>query len=713
MDRKCRLCYRLLILILALLCPLVSAEASENYLDDLLKLPFEDLVNVEIVSASKKIETVFNSPLSASVLTKAEFQTAGVTSIMEALRLMPGIIVREVTNGNYDIHIRGLGNIPQNSLFSTSTNSSSLVMIDNRIVYNYLNGGTFWESLPIDLNDVERIELVRGPAAALYGPNAVSGVINIITREIEDPGFYSNANLQTGNYGMLLGNGSIGYKSKNVGIIASGNYQKRDRFQTSYYQTDRGRYVDIPDSVSQLIIGQRWYDFRARYPDPSSAMDKFGINTFFDYHYRDDLDIAFSAGYQEAKAQNIYVDTGGLPITAAEYNSYYTDLKINSHGFAGSFDRHIGERTHTGASLATIPGTKTNIGLEYSLAGEKLSFRPGIEYQQVEYDWVLIGGIQKLTTLGYSLQADYDTDRYRLIGAIRGDSYNHPDEKYFSFQLCAMYKINSDNIIRAAYSRANRAPFMASLYFDFVFEGPGPNVPDDVKYGNTDLKLMTMDMVEVGYRSKISDACQIDAEIFYAQTRDYCDLYENGEVYIGLGGKQTAIEQHQNIDVRARQLGATVSANILPVSNLQIRPYFTLQSTDLFDYAPDLLANPDSTVDISHEHDPSFFGGLIVNFRPVTRINANINVYLYGKQTHDYRDFTVTRPYPPPGTSTQYLRNVEIEAKILFNAKISYDVARGTRLYLTARNLAGADAYEFAYSDRVETLFLCGINYNY
>ena len=150
---------------------------------DLFDLSLEELMNIEIVSASKKSESSFKSPLASTVLTKDEIMASGATTIEEALRLVPGLLVREETNGNFDVHIRGNDNLPPGNFTFYSENSMSLVMIDGRPVYNYINGGTFWESLPISLVDVERIEVVRGPSTALYGPNAVTGAINIITRD--------------------------------------------------------------------------------------------------------------------------------------------------------------------------------------------------------------------------------------------------------------------------------------------------------------------------------------------------------------------------------------------------------------------------------------------------------------------------------------------------------------------------------------------------
>src|SRR5450432_3514040 len=170
-------------------------QRDTTRLDD---LSLKDLLNVKIVSVSKTPELLFDAPLSASVVTKEEIQRTGCTSIMEALRLVPGMIVREQSNGNYDIHLRGMDNVPPNAPFDVTSNTTTLVMIDNRPIYSYLRGGTFWETLPIDLNDVEKIEVVRGPAAALYGPNAVNGVINIITRQPTKHGLYVVANSAQG-----------------------------------------------------------------------------------------------------------------------------------------------------------------------------------------------------------------------------------------------------------------------------------------------------------------------------------------------------------------------------------------------------------------------------------------------------------------------------------------------------------------------------------
>ena len=90
----------------------------------------------------------------------------------DALKLCPDVIVREHTNGVYDVHLRGMDNITRYGKSATHLNKVTLVMIDDRPIFNHVNGGMFWEAIPINMHDIERIEIVRGPSSSLYGTNA-------------------------------------------------------------------------------------------------------------------------------------------------------------------------------------------------------------------------------------------------------------------------------------------------------------------------------------------------------------------------------------------------------------------------------------------------------------------------------------------------------------------------------------------------------------
>lgn len=118
-----------------LMCVLVTTvsfgqEKKEEV--DLFDLSLEELLDIPINSASRKDETLFDAPLSSYTITNSDIQKSGATSIMEALRMAPGVIVREEANGVYDIHIRGFDNMLRNSETYSKSNLATLVMIDNR-----------------------------------------------------------------------------------------------------------------------------------------------------------------------------------------------------------------------------------------------------------------------------------------------------------------------------------------------------------------------------------------------------------------------------------------------------------------------------------------------------------------------------------------------------------------------------------------------------
>ena len=189
-NQRARRTYQVACVLIACLGVVTGASGQDNYAD----LSLDDLMNVEVIEAiTKTPEVLFEAPLDVSVLQHDEIIDSGATSIPEALRLVPGMIVREQSPGNYDVHLRGFDNATVNSMLPFPSNAITLVMIDYRIVYNHFASGTFWDTLPVDINNVKRIEVIRGPSSALYGPNAVAGVINIVTTQPEASGLHLKA----------------------------------------------------------------------------------------------------------------------------------------------------------------------------------------------------------------------------------------------------------------------------------------------------------------------------------------------------------------------------------------------------------------------------------------------------------------------------------------------------------------------------------------
>lgn len=146
---------------------------AEHQIEYLKSLSLGDLLQVKVTTVSKKPEKMGDAAAAVFVITSEDIRRSGVTSIPEALRMAPGIQVARINTSSWMVTSRGFSGVFANKL---------LVMIDGRIVYSPLFSGVFWDAQDLLLEDVERIEVIRGPGATLWGANAVNGIINIITK---------------------------------------------------------------------------------------------------------------------------------------------------------------------------------------------------------------------------------------------------------------------------------------------------------------------------------------------------------------------------------------------------------------------------------------------------------------------------------------------------------------------------------------------------
>jgi iron complex outermembrane receptor protein len=144
---------------------------------ELKKLSVEQLMEVEVTSVSRTEEALAGVPAALIVVTNEDIRRSGATSVPEALRLLPGVHVARQTSSAWAISARG---------FSSLNSEKLLVLSDTRSIYTPLFSGVFWDVQNYVLQDIERIEVIRGPGATLWGSNAVNGVVNITTKSAKD-----------------------------------------------------------------------------------------------------------------------------------------------------------------------------------------------------------------------------------------------------------------------------------------------------------------------------------------------------------------------------------------------------------------------------------------------------------------------------------------------------------------------------------------------
>jgi iron complex outermembrane recepter protein len=209
---------------------------------DLAALSLEELMDIEVFSVAKKEQRKFEAAAAISVITREEIRRSGVTSIPEALRLAPGLQVARLDASKWGLTARGFNGRYANKL---------LVMIDGRSIYTPLFAGVWWREYDVLLEDIERIEVVRGPGATLWGANAVNGVINILTRKADE------------TQGKLV---SIGGGSEERGFCNlryGGRLGERGNYRVYGRYFDRDGFVDAmgtktADRWDALRAGFRW-----------------------------------------------------------------------------------------------------------------------------------------------------------------------------------------------------------------------------------------------------------------------------------------------------------------------------------------------------------------------------------------------------------------------------------------------------------------------
>lgn len=175
-----------------------ASQSDQNPPGNLKQLTLEQLGNVEVTTASKEPAKVSRTPAAIYVITQEDIRRSGATSIPEALRLVPGVEVARIDSDKWSIGVRGFG---------SRLSRSVLVLIDGRSVYAPLFAGVYWEVQDTLLEDIERIEVIRGPGGTIWGANAVNGVINIITKDAKHT---QGALLSTG--GGNVDQGFVGFR---------------------------------------------------------------------------------------------------------------------------------------------------------------------------------------------------------------------------------------------------------------------------------------------------------------------------------------------------------------------------------------------------------------------------------------------------------------------------------------------------------------------
>lgn len=700
---------------------------------DLFDLSLEELMNISITSASRKEESSFDAPLTTCVITRQDIANTGATSVPDALKICPAIIVRERFNGAYDVSIRGgVDGLPAYGLHNGS--QSVLVMINNRPVFNALSGGTFWQNLPIVLTDIERIEVVEGPAAPLFGPNAVNGIINIISKDfVKDFGntesnIMANANIQSSDVSNIVDATASFKVNEKVATYFSVNNQSRKRYREEYYDNATYKFISDIQMVSDTGIAKRYDKF---FPERKYGLKATSFNTGINYTPDDKKFIDFNIGYNENVA--LYaLNVNSLTISSYMNRSLNAAARgrFNNFSFLGSVlsgAQYIAGKEESGKyDYHNIDGY---IDYDWQVT-RNLNIKPAVSIQTAQANDIdytvkknkvgVFNNKADMVNYAASVKADYSTEKFRAIAAVRADGFSFPKGLFPSYQLILNYKPNNDNIFRVVAGRSYGGSFLSPTFINTLAR-VAPTKPFRTEVflvGNKDRDIRYNDSYEVGYRTNTSIG-QFDLALFSQNYGGFSTNITQAPIVDVPNQRIVVNALQQDIPLKVNQLGATISATIALLKNkVSLRPHLTVQKTKAKNYSPynrrSNTLNPADTIyvysntsNITWKGTPDYFGGFTLQAKPMKKVVVSLSAYFRGSYYLTAGNGVSANGALDPNREDIF----NISSKDTYNLYLGYDVSDNFRVYFNGKNIFQNTAREDVATDRIGAMYLFGVNY--
>jgi len=486
-----------------------AADSVEEFLD----LPLEDLLSMKVTSVSKKKQQLNEVASAVYVITREDILRSGVTSIPEALRMAPGIQVSRIDASKWAISSRG---------FASQFTNKLLVLIDGRTVYSPSYSGVYWDAQDTLLDDVERIEVIRGPGATVWGSNAVNGVINIITRNAVD----TQGGLVTAGAGNEeRGIASVRYGSELTDGIHGRAYLKHNLRDESYTTETNGG------------AGDEWHAMRGGF-----RID--GTHTQRDtWTFQGDV-------YSNREDQLLNIWKNPADPANAAYAPFYkvtnapSSAKSTGWNLLGRWNRQLSDTTnfslqiyydHTRREDYFITQEHDTLDIDFQhqfKLGSRHDVIWGLGYRQLNdhFDNTFMVSFEP-DRQGLNLFSAFIQDEILLSENLRltlGSKFEHNEYTGLETQPSArMVWLPSERMtLWGAVSRAVRTPSRLEDSANIISQiVPIPPTPPVLRvYGNKDFEPEALLAYEAGWRLQAMEGLSLDLAVFY-------NVYDNLQTF--------------------------------------------------------------------------------------------------------------------------------------------------------------------------------------
>ena len=480
-----------------------------------------------VVTASRTDQQLVNAPASVTVITNATIQNTPATNVGDLLRAVPGINISQLTARDVNITTRG----------ATSTLATSqLALVDGRSVYLDFFGMVMWDLVPTNPSEIKQIEVIRGPASAVWGANAMTGVVNVITlspRELAATGRGESLTIGAGFFdrdatGVDNGTGGLFY------VNGTHAQAVNDKWA---YKLSAGYFSQDPLPRPTGTIPNSFNTPYPPYTNKGTAQPKFDARV--DYALDNSATLVFSGGVAGTEGM-IHSGIGPFDVDSGSTLTYFSG-RYQKGGRRIAFFTNIlnGDATNllsrdlSGQFLPLIFDTKT-FDIEASdlrTVGSRHILTYGGNYRHNSFDISIApNGDNRNEGGAYAQDEIFLSDRFRWVIGGRVDKFSSIDNAVFSPRTTFMYKPSLNQTFRVSFNRAFRAPSFINNNLDVVLlnqanlSAISPALSAFVfpfrAVGNPDLKQESMTAYEIGYTGVLNRRATVTAAVYWNTTDD-------------------------------------------------------------------------------------------------------------------------------------------------------------------------------------------------
>ena len=540
-------------------------------------LKTEEVFEETVVTASKTAQSPLDAPNSTSIITEQDIRLSGITKIPELLRRLAGVDIMEVTGSQTEVSLRG---------FNQRLSNKVLVLVNGRSVYVDLLGATIWGTLSIGVEDVERIEVVRGPGSALYGADAFNGVINIITKTPGEGG--SGFNVGYGDHNTTHGTVYTSGRDKEVAYRISAGYDYLPRWSE-----------EVPSGRADLHTYSN---------DQQASQRTSRIDGTVSRQFGKDVTLSAQGGFAQGSIEMLGIGTINdiilNPFTIGDGSIFLNSKHFEARVFANDLRGQDGvNAAYTGQSLLPAHFALDVVDGEVQYI-DQFAFGPGVDND------LHVGAAYRYKSVSWTYQAQNESEnhagffvhdevkigpRLAVVGDYRADYVPYLDRIVQSPRASVLFHPTKQSTIRGIVGTAFRTPAFLESYLGLPLQLPLAGASASIegqRSDNPSFKLNPEQIftTELGYLNSDSEYFTFDSAFFYNHASNLIDLSPLNSVTVGdLANPQvqtTANSQQglypvflggfENQCQQFNVLGAELGVRTFPVEGLDIYANGTL-----------------------------------------------------------------------------------------------------------------------------------------